>query len=841
MRKWLVVVLVVLAVVVSVMGFAAARLDGFLTAHRKEIARRIGAAIGRTVAFDGVGVSLRHGVGMRLDKLRIADGPAFGRTDFLSVDRVDVRVKLLPLLSRRVEVSRVLLDQPIVNLVRSDKGLNLSSLAGGDAAQTGVGGSEPAATALAVTLLNIRDGRLNYVDTTVSPPSRATVEHLDVEASDIDRARPIVFEIAAAVLGSEEHNLQVSGSIGPFLTGDLDRMPLDVALKIDRVTVDELARVPGLAAVLPPELRMDGSVAIKAKVSGTAAEPRVSAVLDARNPAIEYGDRFTKPAGVPLEVEFHAVLRGRELHLDKARLTLDRSAMDIGGTIATDAPAAYDLDVNTESIALSGWDKMFPSVAGTTLEGRAAGALRISGNLGAPGLPQINGTLALTDVGLRGDGIPTLRGLTTRATFRGHSLVLAPADLTLGGSSVRFAADVKDLATPLAHFTLSSAALALAGLGVRDAKSKTPETVNGLEIEGTLAMAKGPELDATLSSSAGRVRDVEYSHLSGRLHYTAGRARLDPMSVQAFGGHFDGVAVYELGSHGKEPKFTMHGKVREVRLPQVFEYAGVPVGDRVFDGLFDADLEVSGAGSAWGAIRKALTGTGSIEIRDGKLKRINVAEAVLGAVTSRPGLAELLSPEIRAKHPALFGGADTQFQDFRGAIRVVDGVIRADDIVVHAADYALLGNGGYGFDRSIDLMAKFVASSKLSADLISEVKAMKYLTNDAGRVQIPFRLTGVGDNVKVEPDGRFIAEALQRAAVGTVGDLLDGILGGKQGAVTPESAPSSRQGPAPVPSDVAPSEQAPTAQSEAPGDAAKKEKKRLDLRDLLGGFGIPVQ
>jgi len=50
--------------------------------------------------------------------------------------------------------------------------------------------------------------------------------------------------------------------------------------------------------------------------------------------------------------------------------------------------------------------------------------------------------------------------------------------------------------------------------------------------------------------------------------------------------------------------------------------------------------------------------------------------------------------------------------------------------------------------------------------VIADVREVKYLANEQGKIEIPFRLTGALPHVKPKPDGEFIARALSRAVVG---------------------------------------------------------------------------
>src|SRR6185312_4147725 len=78
-------------------------------------------ATGRTMTISGaVGVRLLPMPTLTLDDVALASSPGFSRPDLVRIGRVEVSVRLLPLLWRRVELSRVTLLHPDL-LLESDR------------------------------------------------------------------------------------------------------------------------------------------------------------------------------------------------------------------------------------------------------------------------------------------------------------------------------------------------------------------------------------------------------------------------------------------------------------------------------------------------------------------------------------------------------------------------------------------------------------------------------------------------------------------------------------------------------------------------------------------------
>jgi hypothetical protein len=183
-------------------------------------------------------------------------------------------------------------------------------------------------------------------------------------------------------------------------------------------------------------------------------------------------------------------------------------------------------------------------------------------------------------------------------------------------------------------------------------------------------------------------------------------------------------------------------------------------------------------------IRRALAGNGALEVTDGVLKGVNIAESVLGGLIGIPGLSNLISPNVRSKYPELFGMDDTVFEALAGKMTLKDGQALLDEIVLAARDYRLDGKGTIGLDKELDIGMTFVASQNLSEDLIRSAKEIRYLTDANGRFNLPLRLAGSMPTIRAQPDLQYVAQQLSSSLLQTgLSKGLDALFGKKR---TPE-------------------------------------------------------
>ena len=93
------------------------------TNHYKDlILEKAEHMMGRRIEMGALHVSFFPWVGVRVDDVHIANPQGFPNTDFLQVKSLDVRLALLPLLRKHIEIRRFVLDSPQLMLERDASG-----------------------------------------------------------------------------------------------------------------------------------------------------------------------------------------------------------------------------------------------------------------------------------------------------------------------------------------------------------------------------------------------------------------------------------------------------------------------------------------------------------------------------------------------------------------------------------------------------------------------------------------------------------------------------------------------------------------------------------------------
>jgi len=348
---------------------------------------------------------------------------------------------------------------------------------------------------------------------------------------------------------------------------------------------------------------------------------------------------------------------------------------------------------------------------------------------------------------------------------------LAAAVLGASRQNVRISGQVVDLLDPKADFSMTSSELVLA-----PGQAEQPaDVLRDLELEGTLALPKaGPHVQASVRSPSGVLGGAAYRDLAVDFKLQNQVARIEKLGAGLFDGTLAVTGRYDM-RNAKRPSFDVQTTLSGMRLEQIIATRS-PGSAGAMTGELGGNLDLAGAGTAWEQIKPNLVGKGSVQLVDGVLKDVNLADGALKGITGVPGLANLLPPELRQKYPGVFGVGDTVFENMDTKLDIRDGWASFRDFRLAARDYAVSGQGRYSLDNKLDMSTVMTFSQPLSDSLVKAAGPMQYLRSPEGRVAFPVKLVGAPPSIRALPDVGYIAKAASRQAVGK---LIEGALGGK--------------------------------------------------------------
>ena len=275
MPRWVTWLLGVVAALLIVVVAAAAALPYLVDTPgiRAYISTTATQTLGRPVRFSTVSVRVLPLPAVELRDLEVAEDPTFGTAPFLVLGVGHVRLRLLPLLTGRVELGDIVLRKPSVRIVQGADGrLNISTL--GTAAEprqaTKPGrapGGAGAASTVAVARVVVDDGAVVYLDRGKGQDGpQYQLSHVDLTLTG--GGTQIAFN-GGARLQPGDIRLGLSDGV-VALTG---ARPLTDATLRGTVTIDGKDAGPLAAAVAGPRPELHGAVEGTLALGGTVAAP----------------------------------------------------------------------------------------------------------------------------------------------------------------------------------------------------------------------------------------------------------------------------------------------------------------------------------------------------------------------------------------------------------------------------------------------------------------------------------------------------------------------------------------------------------------------------------------
>jgi AsmA protein len=211
-----------------------------LTTYQDQYKPLIEGALNRKVQLQDIRLTIWPRIGARVAEFVVLDDPAFGSSPFASFTSLDVGVKLMPLLSGKVEVEDLTLRHPIIMVIKNKNGvLNVSTIGrtGVELPKTPSRAPIPSTEGplkilalLAVDRVSITGGTLTYRDLSASKPTEYIVQDMEILLQSVRLGQSPNLQAGMLV---QPLNLPVrlDGTFGPLKEStDIDAINLRLAL-----------------------------------------------------------------------------------------------------------------------------------------------------------------------------------------------------------------------------------------------------------------------------------------------------------------------------------------------------------------------------------------------------------------------------------------------------------------------------------------------------------------------------------------------------------------------------------------------------------------------------------
>lgn len=204
-------------------------------------------ALNRKIQLQDIRLTVWPRVGARVAGFAVLDDPAFGSGPFASLSSLDVGVKLMPLLSSKVEVEEITLRDPVITVIKNKAGvLNVSTIGrkGVPVPDTPSRAPIPSTEGplkilalLAVDRVSIDGGKLTFRDLSAAKPTEYVLQDMELLLRDVRLGQNPSLHFGSLV---QPFNMPVKldGTFGPLKeTTDIDAINFQLGVGKTEFTI----------------------------------------------------------------------------------------------------------------------------------------------------------------------------------------------------------------------------------------------------------------------------------------------------------------------------------------------------------------------------------------------------------------------------------------------------------------------------------------------------------------------------------------------------------------------------------------------------------------------------
>jgi AsmA protein len=607
---------------------------------KPRIVAAVRQATGRELTLQGpirLGLSLQPTLTAR--NVSLSNPPGFSRPDMATLRQVDVKVALLPLLHNRLEIERLVLQQPEIILETDGQGrpnwqFAPEPRAGAPATQPTEPGREHAATVIEVSDARIEDGTVTWRDGRTGRSAVISIAGLRAGA--------------ASPGGDIRLSMQASYQSTPFtLQGDVGGLP-----RPDSPQANTAWPVRAHLEAAGASLDLEGAIGQPRQARGYRLK------LDAKVSDLARLAPFVPAASLPplhdIGLSARLIDAGRPLP-DLTALSLRIGRSDLSGIAA-------GLRLDKLDAVSDGPDQPLRISAEGSFNNAPAS---LAGSLGPP------------EMLLSGSGQVALsaRALGSNTAINGTVTRLPDGRLSLQGTVT---GDTIDLDTLLA--AMPKAAPATPASVPTGTQSPPPNTAarTGVFPDTPIPFdrLRGGDADLRLNIAQVIWRGAAYHDVATRLELKNGNLRVDPFSAETPGGHVEGV----LGADASQanPTVALRLRIPELAVQSLLTALRQPA---FMTGNLQVVADMRGAGTTPHAIVASLDGSLEVTMAGGTLDN-RMFGGALGSVLREANILDLVGR-----------GGTSQVQCFAARMDANQGIATLRSLALVSSLLTLEGNG----------------------------------------------------------------------------------------------------------------------------------------------------
>jgi AsmA protein len=457
MRKIAIVVAIVVVLIVLAVGIFVATFNP--NDYRATVQTKLEQQLDRKVALGNMDLGL-FPLRFRVANLSISDDPKFNsKLPFVQTQELSVSVKLLPLLSKSVEVDSLTLERPVVELIKNAQGVwNFATIGQNTPAAAPSSGQQQ----FSLGELAIKDGQIAIIDLQDRKP-RTVYDHINLKLTDFAPDAPFNLEASVHLPGAGSQEVRLQGKGGPLSHANPASTPFKGSLDLKGVVISGLQKF----LQSPALINTDGVLSGHTNIASQSGKLLASGQMNLDKPRLHGID-----VGYPISADYDVSddLNDDVLRINKGNIKLGPTPVSITGVVnSKSTPAQLALTLTASDVSIAEIARL-AAAAGMAFSPNTTVNGRINADLQARGpadKPLLNGTLTGRDLQITGKEIAKpVEVKTLRINLSPSEVRSDPFNVTSGGTTATTQFTVRNYTSnsPIVDATLRAPQAALPDL-----------------------------------------------------------------------------------------------------------------------------------------------------------------------------------------------------------------------------------------------------------------------------------------------------------------------------------------------------------------------------------------
>lgn len=734
----------------GVVAYVAATFDP--NTYKAQVIQLVKDKKQRTLLLDGdIKLKFWPNIGVDLGKVALSEFKS--DAPFAAVDNLRVALKVMPLLSRKVVVDEVEVRGIKASVIKFKNGkLNIDDLLSKD-------DSKSQAIEFDIDHVNIANANLTYRDE--AQRTTYSLSNVNLKTGRIAPNVPGKIDLSMQVRG-DKPAVDLAVSLKTTLTFDLDNRHFD----LDGMTLETRGQAADLHNL---NIKAAGSVNAKAKTGGASeASELTTHGLTVSMTGVSGKDT--------LDIKFDA---------PKLLMTRDKASGDKIAVSAKITNAQGVTQVNVQLPGITGTAQAFSATAMTldaeikqgpkTIKAQLRSPL--SGNLQTHQVSLPNLTVNVTAAGPDIPGQSLTGSLSGNASINGSKQqVQATLAGKIANSTIKAQLGVNGFTPPGLNFDIDIDQLDWDAYSAQAPKGEKP-TAGGADKPIDLSALRTLRANGKLRIGSLKASGLKATNVRLDIRAAGGQIEVSPLSANLYEGAMNGGVTVNAAQ--ATPSFAIKQNLSGVAIgPLLKDLANKDT----LEGKGTVNVDVRTQGATVAALKRALAGGASVNLRDGSIKGINVAATIRDARAMLSSARGQAAPQTKQADK----NQKTDFSELTGTFAIQNGVARNNDLSMKSPLLRVTGEGDINVgEDTINYVVKASVVGTLTGQDGREIKELKGVT-------VPVRASGPLVSPSFSLDfNSMLTDSVKQKAEELVRSKLEEQFFGKKPAAAQSGAPAA--------------------------------------------------